>query len=315
MIDALLDWQFEAVPRAHRCAEAVKVAHDRIAAHGDAAAWNHALECLPDSEVAEYCLGDCVSIGLPSVQAEALRAALMQLHPWRKGPFAFGELRIDAEWRSYLKWRRLVPLHPVFKGARVLDVGSGNGYYGWRMIESGARCVLGVDRNPLCTAQHLAVQRYLRDVGNLVFPLDLAQLPESWGEFDVVVSLGVLSHTREPAAHLENLFARLKQGGRVIVESLVLGEGGGEMRVADRYARMRNIWRLPSARRLMAWIGERGFVEIELHSVAATQSNEQRSTDWMRFESLPEALDKDDRTRTVEGLPAPRRALVSAKRP
>jgi tRNA (mo5U34)-methyltransferase len=35
----------------------------------------------------------------------------------------------------------------------------------------------------------------------------------------------------------------------------------------------------------------------------------------MPFESLREALDPDDPTKTVEGWPAPRRAIVIAKTP
>jgi tRNA (mo5U34)-methyltransferase len=42
--------------------------------------------------------------------------------------------------------------------------------------------------------------------------------------------------------------------------------------------------------------------------------DEQRPTAWMRFESLPDFLDPDDPTHTVEGLPAPRRAVLIAKR-
>ncbi|MFO6355639.1 DUF1698 domain-containing protein, partial [Pseudomonas aeruginosa] len=42
---------------------------------------------------------------------------------------------------------------------------------------------------------------------------------------------------------------------------------------------------------------------------------EQRSTEWMRFQSLPEFLDPQDRSRTVEGLPAPMRATLVARKP
>jgi tRNA (mo5U34)-methyltransferase len=35
----------------------------------------------------------------------------------------------------------------------------------------------------------------------------------------------------------------------------------------------------------------------------------------MRFESLEQALDPNDRQRTIEGLPAPVRAVVVGRRP
>ena len=42
---------------------------------------------------------------------------------------------------------------------------------------------------------------------------------------------------------------------------------------------------------------------------------EQRRTDWMRFESLRDFLDAEDPSRTVEGHPAPVRAVMLAERP
>ena len=39
---------------------------------------------------------------------------------------------------------------------------------------------------------------------------------------------------------------------------------------------------------------------------------EQRRTEWMRFHSLADFLDPENPTLTVEGLPAPRRAIVIA---
>jgi len=46
--------------------------------------------------------------------------------------------------------------------------------------------------------------------------------------------------------------------------------------------------------------------------VTTTSLEEQRTTPWMQFESLADYLDPSDRSRTVEGYPAPRRAIVLA---
>ena len=43
---------------------------------------------------------------------------------------------IDTEWRSDLKWNRIAGAVD-FSRKTVLDVGCGNGYYGWRMLHSG----------------------------------------------------------------------------------------------------------------------------------------------------------------------------------
>jgi tRNA (mo5U34)-methyltransferase len=45
-----------------------------------------------------------------------------------------------------------------------------------------------------------------------------------------------------------------------------------------------------------------------------TTTDEQRSTPWMRFESLAQCLDPDNPELTVEGYPAPLRAVVLATR-
>ena len=53
-----------------------------------------------------------------------------------------------------------------------------------------------------------------------------------------------------------------------------------------------------------------GFTGVRLLDVSPTTVAEQRGTDWMRFDSLTQALDPEDPTRTVEGHPAPLRAAV-----
>jgi tRNA (mo5U34)-methyltransferase len=52
--------------------------------------------------------------------------------------------------------------------------------------------------------------------------------------------------------------------------------------------------------------------DIRLLDLSPTTTAEQRSTPWMRFESLAEALDPQDPARTVEGHPAPLRAALLA---
>lgn len=315
MLESLLSWQFASLAGESRSAEAERAAMQRIARHGDAPCWSRALSELPQATLLRRDFSDCIALDLQDASAQALKDALMQLHPWRKGPFRFAGVSIDAEWCSHLKWQRLAPICAFLPNARVLDVGCGNGYYGWRMLAAGASRVIGVDHNPLCAAQHLAIQRYLKDSRNLVLPLALSEVPSAWREFDLVFSMGVLSHSRNPLSHLGMLYPKLREGGTLVIESLVVGEGTGELRPADRYGRMRNVWRLPGATRLQSWLEEAGFVEIQLISVTRTTPDEQRRSAWMRFDSLAESLDLKDSTRTLEGYPAPRRALLTARRP
>lgn len=118
--------------------------------HGDAGAWQAAIEALPALQPSRIELGqDVVCIGQASdataAQQAQLESALQALHPWRKGPFSLFGVMIDSEWRSDRKWRRLQDHIAPLTDRVVLDVGCGNGYYIWRMLGAGARFVLGVD--------------------------------------------------------------------------------------------------------------------------------------------------------------------------
>lgn len=71
------------------------------------------------------------------------QALIKNLMPWRKGGFVIGQhdksIHIDTEWRSDLKWDRIVPFISDLTGRRVLDVGGGSGYHGFRMVGAGAK--------------------------------------------------------------------------------------------------------------------------------------------------------------------------------
>jgi tRNA (mo5U34)-methyltransferase len=78
---------------------------------------------------------------------------------------------------------------------------------------------------------------------------------------------------------------------------------------------MRNVWFLPSCDALIHWLKRCGFKNIRLIDVSKTTPNEQRQTEWMTFNSLPDFLDPDNQDLTCEGLPAPMRAIVIAHKP
>jgi tRNA (mo5U34)-methyltransferase len=238
----------------------------------------------------------------------------MELHPWRKGPLCLGGAAIDTEWRSDWKWARIAP-HIDLAGARVLDIGCGNGYYGLRMLGAGAGLVVGIDPTVLFVMQWLACRHFGGDLANFVLPLGVEELPPGPAGFDTVLSMGVLYHRRDPRQHLSQLKTLLRPGGTLVLESLVLPPGQEEdlLLPAGRYARMPNVWAVPGTARLTGWLLEAGLRHISLVDVTPTTTAEQRSTRWMRFESLEQALDPEDRARTVEGHPAPVRAVLLAQ--
>lgn len=282
--------------------------------HGDLARWLAALADLPPGVPQGVSLGDCVSFGhtcdLDAVGRARLTDALRGLKPWRKGPFRLFGVQIDAEWRSDLKWARIAP-HMDLEGAHVLDVGSGNGYYGWRMLEAGAASVTGIDPSVLFVLQHAAVAYYADDPRNLVLPLALEDL-EPGRPFDAVFSMGVVYHRRDPAAHVLALARHAHRDTVVVLESLVLD--GGPIERPERYARMRNVHVIPDVATLAGWLEAAGFATVRLVDRSVTTAAEQRATPWMTYQSLADALDPVDPTRTVEGYPAPQRAVMIASR-
>ena len=283
--------------------------------HGDLPRWRAALAALPAVATRAELDRPAPVLGHPAPDQQALREALMELHPWRKGPLQLGGMIIDTEWRSDWKWERLAP-HVNLDGHRVLDIGSGNGYFGLRMLGAGAKYVVGIDPTLVFVMQWLACRHFSGPVPNYVLPLGIEDLPEAPVAMDTVFSMGVLYHRKNPRHHLERLYALLKSGGTLVLETLVLPQSREEDLLVpeSRYARMRNVWAIPGLDRLQDWIGRAGFIDARVVDSTATSVQEQRSTEWMRFESLEQALEPTDRSKTVEGLPAPVRAIVVARK-
>ncbi len=282
-------------------------------AHGDLPKWRATIAALPAVRDAKIQLErDVLSIcakSLTAQDAQRIAETLRELIPWRKGPIRVFGTDIDSEWRSDLKWNRLKNGIGSLSGRNVLDVGCGNGYYALRMLGAGARCVIGIDPGLLFVCQFLALKKLANITHAHVLPLRLEDLPADAAIFDTTFSMGVLYHRRDPLQHLRALKSTLRPGGELVLETLVLPGDGKAVLIPDgRYARMRNVWHLPSVAQLQDWLAAAGFAESNLLHVGRTTTAEQRTTEWMPFESLQEALDPANSAQTVEGLPAPTRA-------
>jgi tRNA (mo5U34)-methyltransferase len=293
----------------------------RERAHGEIPAWRGIIAQLPTQVVS--------SIDLNSVRVRAgemrdcddatrqhLIQLLMGLHPWRKGPYEICGLHLDTEWRSDFKWERLQPHIQPLQDRLILDVGCGNGYHAWRMLGQGARLVIGIDPTQLFVMQFEAIRHFLGQHHPVhLFPLGIEQLPPEIKGFDTVFSMGVFYHRQSPFAHLTELRGALLPGGELVLETLVIEGGENQVLVPQgRYAKMRNVWFIPSTLTLHQWLLRAGFKDVKLVDVSLTTDEEQRSTQWMRFESLADYLDQRDSHLTIEGYPAPRRAIFIAKR-
>lgn len=290
-----------------------------IQRYGDLPDWYQAMDQLPDLQPDWVELRERVAIGLDNIdpnQRSQLEQALRALIPWRKGPFEVFGIHIDTEWRSDWKWDRVVPHLSSLEGRRVLDVGCGNGYHCLRMFGAGAARVIGIDPSPRFVVQFYMLKKYLGDIPVDVLPVGIESLPPNLEAFDTTFSMGVFYHRRSPMDHLRELKDTLHPGGELVLETLVIEGGEGQVLVPEgRYAMMNNVWFIPSSITLTSWLRKSGFVDVRVVNECVTTTEEQRSTDWMRFHSLPEFLDPNNPALTAEGHPAPRRAVLIARKP
>ena len=288
-----------------------------LARYGDLPRWLQALQELPAIAVESIDLNSAVvSVHGEYGDRDALREQLKKFHPWRKGPFSLAGVEIDTEWRSDLKWSRLVDAIEPLADRTVLDVGCGSGYHCWRMGGENAALTIGIEPTPLFVMQYWALQRYINNPRVWVVPQRIEQVPDSLRAFDTVFSMGILYHRRSPFEHLQNLREALRPGGQLVLETLVVDEAVGDCLVpVGRYAKMGNVWFIPSVSSLTGWLTKMKFRDVHVVDVSVTSLEEQRSTEWMTFESLSDFLDPEDRSKTVEGYPAPRRAVLTATAP
>ena len=282
--------------------------------------YTRALEALP--AIIPSCRNfstDTVTIGAPGdispAQQETLFDILTSLHPWRKGPFSLFGIDIDTEWVSSLKWSRLAPHIAPLSGRRILDIGSSSGYYLFRMADQQPAMALGVEPYLSYVFQFEALNRYAALPNLHTLPITFEELPDMPGWFDTIFSMGILYHRRSPVDSLMEIRQKLRQGGELVLETMII-EGDGPMALCpqDRYAKMRNVHFLPSLPVLTSWMHKAGFKNVRCIDITPTTDQEQRKTEWMTFESLHDFLDPKHPDTTVEGHPAPIRAVMLGER-
>lgn len=245
------------------------------------------------------------------LEKKSLEDVLKKFGPWRKGPFLIGDIFIQSEWRCYMKWNRI---QHEFLNKKVLDVGCGNGYFLWRMIQKQAKVVVGCDPYLLYFFQYLALQRFCSCDTILFLPCGYQAFEGYSQHFDTVLSMGVLYHQKNVFEHLSILKSLLVPNGTLILETLILESDEQIALCPVRYANMKNVFFIPSKKTLFYWLEKSGFVDIQVQDCSYTTVDEQASTEWSNDVSLVDALDSKDISKTIEGYQAPLRLLLTAKK-
>jgi len=166
--------------------------------------------------------------------------------------------------------------------------------------------------------QFAIAQHYIQSPQFDFLPIGIEDLPKDMQYFDTVFSMGILYHRRDPIEHLRELKSALKLGGELVLETLIVDEdfsglANGIFKPTGRYAQMRNVWSLASVSHLIDLLSELEFSDIQCVDINTTSTDEQRSTEWMKFHSLEQFLDPIDKSKTIEGHPAPKRATIIAR--
>ena len=261
-------------------------------------------------------LTESVKINFSSINKEQSKQILdcaLSLKPWRKGPFELGELRIESEWNSSIKWNLLTP-HLDLEGKDIADIGCNNGYYMFQMLSHSPKSITGFDPYALFKCQFDFINHFAKTP--IVYEmLGIEHLELYDKKFDVVFCMGVLYHRTDPIAMLKSLAKSLKSKGEVILDTLIL-QSQEDIALCPKgsYAKMSNAYFIPSPSALQGWCERAGFGSIELLEIKQTQSNEQRKTPWIDTMSLGDFLSPADLNLTIEGYQAPVRGYFKLKR-
>jgi tRNA (mo5U34)-methyltransferase len=264
------------------------------------------IDNLPEFKVDSVKFGDVIEID--GEFDELVLDVAKKLLPWRKGPFRIGDVFIDSEWQSFIKYN-LLEKHFNLENKVVADVGCNNGYYMFRMLTQNPKKVVGFDPMALFNLQFRFINHFIKSDKLKYELLGVEHLPMYEEKFDTIFCLGVLYHRSDPITMLKQLKQSLNPGGEAIIDTFII-EGEDEIALTPkRYAKMKNVYFIPTINALKNWAEIAKFKGFELLEIKPTDLNEQRKTEWIEGESLNNFLNEDG-SKTIEGYPPPIRAYV-----
>jgi tRNA (mo5U34)-methyltransferase len=158
---------------------------------------------------------------------------------------------------------------PALQGKSVLDVGAWDGYFSFAAERLGAARVVALDSVIWHNVSKFPFELARKTLGSSVEDIELEVLeisPETVGQFDVVLFMGVLYHMRDPLAALEAVASVTKE--LLVVETLV------DMTFSPRPAAAfypgtylggdHSNWWGPNAAAVVGMIAEFGFSDVRI---------------------------------------------------
>ncbi|KAA6224696.1 tRNA 5-methoxyuridine(34)/uridine 5-oxyacetic acid(34) synthase CmoB [Campylobacter sp. LR291e] len=262
---------------------------------------------------AKFSLSKNVDIAINKDKDKEILDLAKELKPWRKGPFKIGDLFIDSEWQSFIKFDILRPYLDILKDKNVADIGCNNGYYMFKMLEFNPKSITGFDPSIKYRLQFELINSLIKtDIKYEL--LGVENLPSYEKKFDIIFCLGVIYHRSDPIKMLKDLKKGLNDKGVVFLDTMYIDD---EREVAliprKTYSKISNIYFIPSILALRNWCERAGFVDFEILAKKATSTDEQRKTQWIDSYSLGDFLDPNDSSLTFEGYESPKRVYVKLK--
>jgi len=293
--------------------------NDSFSKHGNKEKWFDILKSLPnlDTKYLDYS-GSQIVIGKPEeiniAEKQILENELLKLCPWRKGPFNVFGLEIDSEWRSEKKWERIKNYLPSAKGLRIGDIGCSNGYYAYKLLDLSPELIIGMDKTALFIIQFLSIKYYTKQIQELlVIPCSAEEFGQENFDFDLLLSMGILYHSKNPESHLDVLKNLLKKNGHLVIETIIsMTDSNINIDRGQKYAGMKNIGTIYTKNHLISLLKKYQFKNIECVDETYTTTDEQRATKWMEGKSFKDFLLPNGDT--IEGYPPVCRAIFIAQK-
>jgi len=287
--------------------------------HGNLKKWENILNKLPGIET-NYLniLNASIAIGkkneISKDKLENLEAELIKLSPWRKGPFDIFGLEIDSEWRSDKKWERIESYLPTAKNMRICDIGCSNGYYSYKLLTLKPELIVGMEKTALYVIQFLATKFYAKQIQELVvLPCSSEDFDSKLLDFDLILSMGILYHAKNPNHHINSINNLVKKNGYVILETIISNLPDNiNIKKDETYAGMKNIGTIFTKNNLVDLLSNNGFKNIEIVNDSFTNSSEQRETKWMQGKSFKDFTLQNGNT--LEGYPPVCRSILVAQK-